>query len=178
MSDHATTLPNGTETNLPAAAASPRRKRQRLETLWAIVLGASFPLLLILILTGFPLHATWVFLPVSIAIVALFTAGASLILFTVASRFADIKEMYLVFVQTWFFLTPIVYHPSIVPPRYRFALWANPMYYLVQTFRTPIYDGVIPSATLVLGSFALGVLVLVTGWVFFCHRRDDMAYWS
>ena len=93
------------------------------------------PLLLILVVTGFPLHATWLFLPVSIFIVPLFTAGASLLLFTVASRFADVKEMYLVLVQTWFFLTPIVYHPSIVPPKYRFALWANPMYYLVQTFR-------------------------------------------
>lgn len=136
------------------------------------------PLVLILVVTGFPLHATWAFLPVSVFLVALFTAGASLILFTVASRFADIKEMYLVIVQTWFFLTPIVYHPSIVPPKYRFALWANPMYYLVQTFRAPIYDGTIPGRGLVLGSLALSVAVLITGWVFFCHRRDDMAYWS
>jgi len=136
------------------------------------------PLIVILVVTGFPLHATWAFLPASVFIVALFTAGVSLLLYTVASRFADIKEMYLVIVQTWFFLTPIVYHPSIVPPRYRFALWANPMYYFVQTFRAPIYDGVIPAAGLVLGSLALGAAVLVTGWVFFCHRRDDMAYWS
>jgi ABC-type polysaccharide/polyol phosphate export permease len=136
------------------------------------------PLIVILAVTGFPLHATWAFLPVSVFIVALFTAGVSLLLYTVASRFADIKEMYLVIVQTWFFLTPIVYHPSIVPPKYRFALWANPMYYFVQTFRAPIYDGVIPGAGLVLGSFALAVAILVTGWVFFCHRRDDMAYWS
>jgi ABC-2 type transport system permease protein len=136
------------------------------------------PLVLILVVTGFPLYATWAFLPVSTFFVLLFTAGASLLLYTVASRFADIKEMYLVLVQTWFFLTPIVYHPSIVPPRYRFALWANPMYYLVQTFRTPIYDGTIPGAGLLLGTFALSAAVLVTGWVFFCHRRDEMAYWS
>ena len=56
------------------------------------------------------------FLPVSIFIGALFTAGPRCILFTLASRFADIEEMYPVIVQTWFFLTPIVYHPSIVPP--------------------------------------------------------------
>jgi NitT/TauT family transport system permease protein len=48
VSDHATTLPDSTEASVPAAAAS-RRKRQRLETLRAIVLGAGFPLLLILI---------------------------------------------------------------------------------------------------------------------------------
>jgi NitT/TauT family transport system permease protein len=49
VSDHATILPDGTQANLPATAASARRKRQRLETLRAIVLGAGFPLLLILI---------------------------------------------------------------------------------------------------------------------------------
>jgi len=142
-------------------------------------LGLSLvPLLIILVATGFPLHATWAFLPVSILIIALFTAGVSFILFTVASRFADIKEMYPVIVQTWFFLTPIVYHPSIVPGRYRFVLSLNPMYFLIRTFRDPIYDGSIPSAPLLGGAFAFSVAVFVTGWVYFCHRRDDMAYWS
>jgi ABC-type polysaccharide/polyol phosphate export permease len=142
-------------------------------------LGLSIiPLILILVVTGFPLHATWAFLPVSVFITMLFTAGVSLILFTLASRFADIREMYLVLVQTWFFLTPIVYHPSIVPFRYRLALWLNPMYYLVQVFRKPIYDGVIPSAALLLGSLGLAVAVLITGWIYFCHRSDNMAYWS
>jgi NitT/TauT family transport system permease protein len=47
VSDHATTLPDSAQ-SLPAAAAL-RRKRERLEMLRAIVLGAGFPLLLILI---------------------------------------------------------------------------------------------------------------------------------
>jgi ABC-2 type transport system permease protein len=136
------------------------------------------PLIAILLVTGFPIHATWAFLPVSVLIATLFTAGVSLMLFTVASRFADIREMYTVIIQIWFFLTPIVYHPSIVPFRYRLALWLNPMYYLIQVFRKPIYDGVIPSAALLGGSFGLSVAVLVTGWVYFCHRSDNMAYWS
>lgn len=142
-------------------------------------LGLSIiPLFLILAVTGYPLHATWLFLPVSVFIAALFTAGVSLLLFTFASRFADIREMYVVVVQVWFFLTPIVYHPSIVPFRYRLVLWLNPLYYLVQVFRKPIYDGVIPSEALLGGSFGLSVAVLVTGWVYFCHRTDNMAYWS
>ena len=136
------------------------------------------PLILILAATGFPLHATWAFLPVPILIGSLFTAGASLVLFTAASRIADIKEMYPVIIQTWFFLTPIVYDPSIMPGRYRFIVSLNPMYFLIRIFRDPIYDGVLPSATLLGASFALSAAVFVTGWVFFCHRRDDMAYWS
>jgi ABC-type polysaccharide/polyol phosphate export permease len=86
--------------------------------------------------------------------------------------------MYNVIIQTWFFLTPIVYEPSIVPFRYRVWLSLNPMYHLVQVFRKPVYDGVIPAVPLLAGSLGLSVAVLVTGWVFFCHRSDNMAYWS
>jgi ABC-2 type transport system permease protein len=134
------------------------------------------PLLLILVVTGFPLYPTWWFLPISVFLVTLFAAGVGLLLFTLASRFADVREMYLVFVQTWFFLTPIVYHPAIVPVKFRFALWLNPMYYLIQTFRRPIYDGVLPSAELILASASFSVLVFLTGWVYFAHRADEFAF--
>ncbi len=136
------------------------------------------PLILIIAVTGFPLYATWAFLPVAIFVLALFTTGISLLLFTVTSRFADVREMYAVIVQTWFFLTPIVYEPSIVPSRYRVWLSLNPMYHLIQVFRKPIYDGVLPSVELVVVSFAFALGILVTGWVYFCHRSDDLAYWS
>ena len=129
------------------------------------------PLLLILVVTGFPLYATWAFLPVAVFITMLFSAGVSLLLFTFASRFSDVREMYIVIVQTWFFLTPIVYHPSIVPAKYRLVLWLNPLYYLVQIFRKPIYDGVLPSPR-ILDSLSISLVILVTGWVYFCHRAD------
>jgi ABC-type polysaccharide/polyol phosphate export permease len=140
------------------------------------LLLSMIPLLAILIVTGFPIHATWAFLPVSIFIVLLFSAGIAFLLFTLASRFTDVREMYGVLVQTWFFLTPIVYHASIVPPPYRLALWINPMHHLVQTFRKPIYDGVIPSGPLLAGSFLLALAVFVTGWVYFCHRAEKFGY--
>jgi ABC-type polysaccharide/polyol phosphate export permease len=136
------------------------------------------PLLLIILVTGFPLHATWAFLPVSIVILALFTAGVAFLLFTLTSRFTDVREMYGVIVQTWFFLTPIVYEPSIVPFRYRVWLSLNPMYHLIQVFRKPIYEGVLPSPELLVVSVVFSVAVLVTGWVYFCHRTDKMAYWG
>jgi homopolymeric O-antigen transport system permease protein len=140
-------------------------------------LGLSIvPLVVILVATGFPLHTTWYFLPVAIAIETLFAAGVAFILFTLASRFTDVREMYLVLVQTWFFLTPIVYHPSIVPAKYRLALWLNPMYFLLQTFRKPIYDGVLPASRLLLISAALSIVVFVTGWIYFANRADQFAY--
>ena len=134
-----------------------------------------FPLVLILLLAGFPIHPTWAFLPVAVLIETLFTAGVALWLFTFASRFSDVREMYQVFVQTWFFLTPIVYHPSIVPPKFRFALWLNPLYYLIQTFRKPVYDGVLPSLGLIAMATAIAAVTLVSGWVYFANRAERYA---
>ena len=133
------------------------------------------PLLGILAVTRFPLHVTWLFLPVSIVIGALFAAGVGLFLFTLASRFSDVREMYNVFVQVWFYLTPVVYHISIVPSRYRVPIWLNPMYYLVQTFRKPIYDGELPPGDVLLASVAIAVACFLAGWVYFCRRSERFA---
>jgi ABC-2 type transport system permease protein len=134
------------------------------------------PLLLILLVTGFPLHASWIYLPFSILIGALFAAGIGFFLFTFASRFSDVREMYTVLVQVWFFLTPIVYHVSIVPAKYRIPMWLNPMYYMVQTFRMPIYEGFLPSLAVVGASFAVALVVFIMGFVYFANRTDSFAF--
>jgi ABC-type polysaccharide/polyol phosphate export permease len=136
------------------------------------------PLVLILVVTGFPIYTTWAFVPVAVAIETLFAAGVGFWLFTFASRFSDIREMYQVIVQTWFFLTPIVYHPAIVPPKFRFALWLNPLYYLIQTFRKPIYDGVLPSPVLVGVSLGISLAVFLSGWIYFANRAERFAFLS
>ena len=136
------------------------------------------PMLLILLVMGFPLHRTWLFLPVGVVLLSLFSAGMGFFLFTLASRFSDVREMYLVLVQTWFFLTPIVYHPSIVPPRFRFSLWLNPMYYLIQTTRRPIYDGLLPEPKFLILSVAISLAVLLAGWIYFCRHADQYAFES
>lgn len=131
------------------------------------------PLFFIVVLTGYPVHASWLFVPVAILIGALFTIGVGLIVFTMASRFVDVKETYLVLVQTWFFVTPIVYTPAIVPERYRFIIRYNPMTYLVEVFRAPLYDGWLPGPkTLAFASLA-AVSSLVIGWLFYASHIEE-----
>jgi ABC-type polysaccharide/polyol phosphate export permease len=136
------------------------------------------PLLLILVLTGFPLHATWWFVPVALALLIAFTAGVGFLIFTIASRFSDVREMYLVLINTWFFITPIAYVTSLVPAKYRIALWVNPHYYLIQVFRDPIYKGTLPPMSVLLFSAALAVGALLLGWTYFCRNVDEFAFKS
>ena len=41
-------------------------------------------------------------------------------------------------------MTPIVYTQAMVPERFRFIVRYNPMTYLVEVFRAPLYDGWLP----------------------------------
>jgi ABC-2 type transport system permease protein len=131
------------------------------------------PLFVIIAATGHPIHVTWLFLPVSIVTGILFTAGVGLVVFTMASRFVDVKETYLVVLSTWFFLTPIVYTPAILAPKYRLVVRLNPMTYLVEMFRAPIYDGWLPGPNTLLFSLLAGVLSLTFGWLFYAWKIED-----
>jgi ABC-type polysaccharide/polyol phosphate export permease len=131
------------------------------------------PLFLIILFTGFPIHASWLFVPVSILIGALFTTGVGLVVFTLASRFVDIKETYLVLVGAWFFVTPIVYTQAMVPERFRFIVRYNPMTYLVEVFRAPLYDGWLPGPKTLAFAALAAVSSLVIGWLFYAARIEE-----
>ena len=137
------------------------------------LLFALVPLLLIILVTGHPLHLSWFFLPVAILVGALFTTGVGLIVFTMASRFVDVKETYLVLVQAWFFVTPIVYTPAIVPEKYRFIVRYNPMTYLVEVFRAPLYDGWLPGPNTLAFAVLAALSALVVGWLYYSAKIED-----
>jgi len=133
------------------------------------------PLLLIIVLTGHPVGVSWLFLPVSIVIGVFFTCGVGLLTFTLASRFVDVREMYNAMLNTWFFLTPIVYAPSIVPVRYRALLRFNPMTYMVEVFRAPLYDGWLPGTHTLTFAILAALAVLAGGWLFYSTKIDEYA---
>lgn len=131
------------------------------------------PFLLIVLVTRFPIHVTWLFLPVSIVVAALFTAGVGLLVFTMSCRFVDVRETYLVLLTPLFFLTPVVYTPAIVPPAYRFILTVNPLLYIVEVFRRPLYDGQLPDARTFALALGISVTTLAAGWIFYSAKIEE-----
>jgi len=131
------------------------------------------PLLVIILVTRHPISAAWLFLPVAILVVTLFTAGIGLLVFTMSSRFVDVKETYLVILSTWFFLTPIFYVPAIVPEKFRWLITLNPVTHILKLFRAPIYEGRIPGARVLALSVAVALVSLAAGWLFYSRKNED-----
>jgi len=135
------------------------------------------PLLVVLLFTGVPMGPAILFLPVPIALLAMFALGVGLALSTLAVFYPDVSDMYQIMLTAWLYLTPIIYPEEIVPEAYRvLVLKLNPMYYLVQSFRLPLYDRALPGLGTILPAAGLAVGALVLGWLFFTSKSDEFAY--
>jgi ABC-type polysaccharide/polyol phosphate export permease len=135
------------------------------------------PLLLIMLITGFPLKLSIVFLPVSMIILGCFALGLGLLISTLALYFPDVVEMYQVILIAWMYLTPIIYPVDIIPLAIRpWFIHLNPMAYFVQIFRQPVYEGNLPSIHELLPAIAIALVTLVVGWLVFSSKANEFTY--
>lgn len=74
-------------------------------------------------------------LPVLIVLQFLFVSGVSLVISSLNLFFRDLERLVVVFVNLLFYMTPIIYSDQMVPQKYKFILWLNPMSYFVVLYR-------------------------------------------
>jgi len=117
------------------------------------------------------------FLPVSIICLALFSLGIGLFLSSLAIYFTDVAEMYQIILMAWFYLSPIIYTDELLPERLLALVKIfNPMYQLINMFRTPILLGQIPEISEILISGAWALVSILIGWMVFTRRADEFSY--
>jgi len=110
-------------------------------------------------------------------LLAAFSLGIGLIFSTLAIYFSDVVEMYQVALTAWMYLTPVIYPAEIIPAAYRTWLFSlNPMYYLIQIFRLPIYEGILPPWPTLVAGTGIALFTLFLGWVFFSSKADEFTY--
>lgn len=125
------------------------------------------PLVLIMLIVRMPLRPALLFLPVSFAILAVFAFGISLLLSSVSVYFVDVREMYAVSLTALMYMSPIIYPIAIVPVRFQRVIALNPLLYLLQIVRDPVYSGTLPSASYLGIATAAAVAAFLIGWTVF-----------
>ncbi len=129
------------------------------------------PLFLYMLAIGAGFSLSLLLLPIPLFSLACFSLGIALLFGTLNVFFRDVKFFYEAAVLAWFYATPIFYPPEIIPDRFKFLLYVNPMYPLLESLRAPIYHGTSPPAEILLSGLALSLATLVIGWVVF-HRFE------
>jgi ABC-type polysaccharide/polyol phosphate export permease len=137
---------------------------------------AMVPLLVVMLVTG--IYPTWsmLILPVPALILAMFALGVGLFLSAIAVFFVDVTDMYAILLTAWFYLSPVIYKPELLPEQYAWIVKLNPMYYLINLFRAPIYEGRVPSLEEFLVAGGIALVTLVIGWFVFAQKADEFAY--
>jgi ABC-type polysaccharide/polyol phosphate export permease len=132
-------------------------------------------LFLLLVPLGARPSTAMLFLPVAIALVFAFTLGLGLLVATANTFFRDCGHLVGVFIQAWYFATPIIYPIAQFEDR-QWLFWLNPAFYFIEIFHDILYDGAWPSLSLVLIAAALATASLGIGYVTFKSNEDKMVF--
>lgn len=128
-------------------------------------------LFVIALAIGAHLGVSLLFLPIAFFLVFVFSYGISLIMSVVSVYYRDAQYIVGIILQAGYYLTPIIYPLTMVPEKFRWAFYWNPMYYFVELFRQPIYNGAFPSLQIIVISVCLALVSFVMGIAVF--RKYD-----
>jgi ABC-type polysaccharide/polyol phosphate export permease len=135
------------------------------------------PLVLIVLVLHHPITAAWLYLPIPLLSLTLFTLGGTFFFATANVYYRDVAHILQVLLQIWFYITPIIFGLSMYPKQYQWLFQLNPMIYVLEGFRDTVYSGVVPSSSFMAISFALALTVLVGGFTFFRKHQDQFVYY-
>lgn len=132
------------------------------------LLLSTIPLLAVMMITRHHPSLASLLLPLPVALLMLFAAGLGFFLYAAASLFSDVRELLLVVLQAWFFLTPVVYPFAIVPARFAWILRLNPMHHYLDLCRSLLLDGVVPGPERWLAALGYSLAAFLAGYLIFC----------
>jgi ABC-2 type transport system permease protein len=135
------------------------------------------PLFLLVIGLRFPVHWTWIYLPIPMLGLFLFTLGVAFFLATANVFYRDVSHIIQVVLSAWFYFCPIIYSLDFVPARYRWFFRLNPLVYVLNGFRLSIYYGLLPSWQSAVLSLASGVGALALGFAVFRRYEKSFVYY-
>jgi ABC-2 type transport system permease protein len=129
---------------------------------------------------GLPVDGTVLpFLPLLLVVVAIqsaFVLGLGLLLGAVNAYFRDVEHFLAIFLNLWFYGTPILYKPDLIPEHYRsLVLNGNPMASFVDAYRDLLYHLRVPPLTTWLEMLGWAAIAMAIGSVVFRRLEPRLA---
>ncbi len=118
----------------------------------------------------------WVFAAMApvLLVLVLFAIGIGMILGVLNVFFRDVGQFFTILLQFWFWFTPIVYSPNILPEGVRDLLKYNPMAPVIMACQSILVYGRLPDWESLLPATVLAVVFCVLGMHLFRKRAGEM----
>ena len=78
--------------------------------------------------------------------------------------------------NAWYYLTPILYPIDYLPENIKWVFYLNPGYYVIEMFRAPIYQHIIPDAKNILIAGMGAVIIFILGLQCFYKYEKEFIY--
>jgi ABC-2 type transport system permease protein/lipopolysaccharide transport system permease protein len=125
---------------------------------------------------GARLTVSMVLLPVAIGLYGLFTLGMGLAVATANTFYRDCGHLVSVFLQAWYFASPILYKTDDFPASAQWRFRLNPAYYFLELFHDIVYRGRWPELGSVVLASAIALASLGIGYAIFKSQEDKMVF--
>jgi ABC-type polysaccharide/polyol phosphate export permease len=142
-------------------------------TTFALSLVAMF---LLLIPLGTRLAPPMLALPVAVVLFACFALGLGLIVATLNTFYRDCGHLVSVFLQAWYFATPILYKLDDLPAVSQRRFWLNPAFPFIRLFQEIISGRRWPDPSTFLLAAGLAAVSLGVGYVTFKSHEDKLVF--
>ena len=141
----------------------------------AIGLTLSFAALIVVALVlRHPPGWQWLMLPIPLALLIGMGFGLGLMLGTLNAFIRDVGQAVPIILQVWFWLYPIVYHPSTLPTGLARAIPFNPIYPYMESIRSLFIHHQMPPPILWLGMVAWTSATCILGYVVLRRLRPEL----
>lgn len=120
---------------------------------------------------GLPL----LFLPLIIVFQIAFTSGLAFVFSALNVFFSDVKHLLEIFLQIWFWLTPIIYPVNLVPEKFQSLYRLNPAVLFVESYRNSLLYNKGLSFSVLTSLFFIGLVFLVLGYLVFSGYNKKFA---
>jgi lipopolysaccharide transport system permease protein len=164
------------QANLIKKVSFPRICLPLIAVLNALVnFGIIFGLFVVFLLAShnFPGWVFFTLIPV-LLVQVLFAIGLGMVAGVLNVFFRDVGQFMTIAMQFWFWLTPIVYPASILPPEARPLLAWNPMAAVIGSYQRVLVEGAAPQWHTLAPAALLAVLLCVFGLRLFRKRSGEM----
>jgi teichoic acid transport system permease protein len=124
---------------------------------------------------GGGVYIEWLWAPVIVVMVTVFSAGIAMFCGALQVYFRDLSSFLPYLLRIWMYISPILYTWEEVPASYRHWLLLNPMSSMLACWSDVLNHGRAPDPNLMLIGAAWAVFALVFGALFFISRERDFA---
>jgi len=125
------------------------------------------------LVNGAPAHLSLqvLLVPFLIFLTACFALGCGLIISVLTAKYRDLDNIMQFLLRLFMFAAPVVYPASLIPQKFAFIFWLNPLTPIIEIFRSAfLKPHPLPLGYLLL-SILTSFIVLITGVILFNKRE-------